>query len=127
MNERRTADWKGVAEKQSDLIESGKKGIAELESELAAIKGAASSRASKDAIVDRATKHAESHLRHGSSRVCLQPFRQTVESRWRNRVRFRIRGHSTVGRYNPAIPQRGARPIDGVATVSGKTAVLWRK
>jgi hypothetical protein len=40
MHDRRIADWKGVAEKQSDLIESGNKRIAELESELAAIKGA---------------------------------------------------------------------------------------
>ena len=30
--------------------------------------------------------------------------------------------HSTVGRYNPAIPQRGARPIERVATASRLTA-----
>jgi hypothetical protein len=40
MYDQHTADWKGVAEKQSDLIESKQKRIAELESELAAITGA---------------------------------------------------------------------------------------
>ncbi|MBR0940207.1 hypothetical protein [Bradyrhizobium liaoningense] len=40
MYDQHVADWKGVAEKQSELIESKQKRIAELESELAATTGA---------------------------------------------------------------------------------------
>ena len=40
MYDQHIADWKGVAERQSDLIESKQKQIAELEGELAAVNGA---------------------------------------------------------------------------------------
>ncbi len=103
MYEKHVADWKGVVEKKSDLIEAANLQIAELEGELAAINGAHQLQPAKTQSLIERQNMLKAIFGMADSRIFLQPGRQTLENRCRNRLRLELEGiplsDDTVRRY----------------------------
>jgi hypothetical protein len=120
MYEKHVADWKGLVKKKLDLIEAAHLRIAELEGKLAAINGAPPTPEPEkvQSPIERQNmlKAIFGMAVRGYSYNPADQRSKTVAEIVSD---LGIAGHSTLGRYDPAISQGGQSPVERVATTSG--------